>query len=84
MVSLALYKIKAFLDGGTRLRTACDLKVKGELAVTSPTGFRVPDKESLAKHLQSEIQACKPLFADPPVTEIVTPVVLKKQDEKTK
>ncbi|MEN6486166.1 MAG: type I-U CRISPR-associated RAMP protein Csb1/Cas7u [Syntrophobacteraceae bacterium] len=84
LVSLALYKIQAFLDGGTRLRTACDLKLKGKLAVTSPDGFKVPDKETLAKHLQNKIRACKPLFADPPVTEIITPVVLKKQDEKTK
>jgi len=78
LTALALYKVRGFLDHGTRLRTACDLKVKGELTVTEPDGFEVPPKQKLLSFLQEKIKACKNLFADPPVTEIQTHTVLKK------
>ena len=79
LVALALYKIQSFLQGGTRLRTACDLTVKGELKVTEPEGFLVPSRNELLGSLKKKIAACKPMFADPPVTEIVTETVVKKK-----
>ncbi len=79
LFSLALYKIRSFLAEGTRLRTACDLKVKGELKATEPPGTPLPTREELLKGIQQRINACKPMFADPPVTEITTETVVKKE-----
>ena len=82
LVALGLYKIRAFLEEGTRLRTACDLKIRGELNVTEPKGFDVPSKEEILKQLKQKIMACKSMFADPPVTEIETVTVLKKPEKE--
>jgi len=79
LVGLALYKILTFLEQGTRLRTACDLKLKGALMVSEPADFPVPDKVKILTHLREMIENCKPLFPDPPVTEITTETVLKKE-----
>jgi CRISPR-associated protein Csb1 len=81
LVLLTLYKTRAFLDGGTRLRTACDLKTKGSIVVTEPEGFVVPEEQALIGGLTERILSCKPMFADPPITEIKTPVLLKKGKE---
>jgi len=81
LAALALFKIHAFLGEGTRLRTACDLKVEGELIVTEPRDFELPPKEELLDHLKTKIDACKSMFAAPPVTEITTKTVLKKADK---
>jgi CRISPR-associated protein Csb1 len=79
LIALALYKIQAFLDTGLRLRTACDFICHGNLACTSPESFLVPNKEDLTTVIKSGILACQRqgLFADPPVTELVTPVKIK-------
>ncbi len=77
LIALALYKIRIFLKEGTRLRTACDLKMRGGINVTEPEGFEIPEKGQLLNFLQQKIVACKGVFADPPVTEIETTVVLK-------
>jgi hypothetical protein len=68
-----LFKIRRFLKSGLRLRTACDLDVDGELKVTRPDGFAVPDDKALAGILKDALAACKKekLFADPPVTPVV-------------
>lgn len=50
LVALALYKIRAFLDTGLRLRTACDLECE-RLEVQRPNGFQVPTLEVLAQAL---------------------------------
>ena len=81
LAGLALYKVRAFLDQGTRLRTACDLKVTGELKITEPGGFSVPVKEDLLDHLRRKIGDCKSMFSEPPVREITTETVLKKKAE---
>jgi len=77
LTTIALYKIRVFLEEGTRLRTACDLKLKGDLVITEPDTFRIPDRIELLERLKRLIRACKELFADPPVTEIRTQTVLK-------
>lgn len=56
LVALALYKIRAFLDTGLRLRTACDLECEG-LDVQAPRGFQVPTLDVLAKSLPDLIKA---------------------------
>ncbi|HXF46393.1 MAG TPA: type I-U CRISPR-associated RAMP protein Csb1/Cas7u [Burkholderiaceae bacterium] len=50
LIAMALYKIRAFLDEGLRLRTACDLECDA-LSVTRPEGFSVPDREILEHEL---------------------------------
>jgi CRISPR-associated protein Csb1 len=79
LVSLALYKILTFLEDGTRLRTACDLKLQGPLTIKEPEGFIMPERTSVLSLLKEKIAACKPLFADPAVTQLVTATVIKKK-----
>ncbi len=71
--ALALWKIRRFLDGGLRLRTACDLDCRG-VAVTRPANEALPSAEELDAEVQDAIRAChsEGLFADPPVTEFRT------------
>ncbi len=73
LVTLALWKVRKFLDTGLRLRTACDLDVVGDLEVTRPKdGFAVPTISELEADLPVLIEACAAdgLFADPPVTSL--------------
>ena len=65
LVLLAMFKVRAFLAGGLRLRTACDLELDGELHVTRPVGFALPSLEALRAELPAAIAACKALFATP-------------------
>ena len=71
LVALALYKIRAFLGRGLRLRTACDLECHA-LRVTRPDGFEVPDLSVLEGELPGLIGAAagEGLFNEPRVTEI--------------
>ena len=73
LVTLALWKVRKFLDTSLRLRTACDLAVVGDLEVTQPmNGLTVPPTPELETDLPALIQACAAdgLFADPPITEL--------------
>ena len=70
LVALALYKVRAFFDQGTRLRTACDLKLIGDLTVTEPNGVSIPSNSELLGLIKEKIAACKSMFVDPPVTEL--------------
>lgn len=73
LIALALFKVERFLKHGLRLRTACDLKVDGELAVTMPEGgFQRPDGTKLASLLRDSLAACKDQFkwGDDPVTKL--------------
>jgi CRISPR-associated protein Csb1 len=56
LIAIALFKIRAFLDEGLRLRTACDLECE-ELIVTRPAGFTVPDRKTLEAELPGLIEA---------------------------
>lgn len=77
---LGLYKIRALLDGGLRLRTACDLRLAGELRCTEPQDFVLPALEELQARLTRAIAHCKGLFADPPVSQ--HKVTVTKTDKK--
>ena len=76
LVTLALWKVRKFLETGLRLRTACDLEVMdggdNGLKVTRPEGFDVPPTLALEADLPELIEACasEGLFADPPVTQL--------------
>ncbi len=63
LIALAQFKVRRFLSTGLRLRTACDLKPTGDLTVTQPTAFSLPDETELLKECQRLIAACKPKFA---------------------
>jgi CRISPR-associated protein Csb1 len=50
LIAIALYKVRAFLEDGLRLRTACDLECS-TLTVTRPRGFAVPERATLEAEL---------------------------------
>jgi CRISPR-associated protein Csb1 len=72
LICLALLKIQRFLSTGLKLRTACNLQMVGDLAVTTPAGFLVPQEGDLLTECKQLIGSCgqKGLFAEPRVTEI--------------
>lgn len=72
LVTLALYKIRRFLTESLRLRTACDLVVKGEPQVTAPGGFTLPSLQDLEAALPDMVRAmaAEGLFNDPPVLTV--------------
>ena len=85
LTALSLYKIRRFLDGSMRLRTACDLMPKGPIVVKAPVGFELPEAEQLLDLVRTGIKLCaqKKLFADPAVTELTVKVKqVKKKDEE--
>lgn len=75
LVTLALWKVRCFLETGLRLRTACDLELVDGLCVTRPAGFLVPATNELEEALPGLIQQCaaQGMFAGPPVTELTFP-----------
>jgi len=77
LVSLALFKIQKFLNGGLRLRTACDFSIMGEPRVTSPENFSIPNESDLLHFVKEHIKQVTQMFACPPVTSISTKVVIK-------
>ncbi len=83
LIALGLYKIRRLIDSGLRLRTACDLTKKGELTITAPTGFILPQEQDLLKEVMKGIDACKIHFANPPVTQLSTEVVQKTESKET-
>jgi len=82
LIALSLLKIRRFLSTELRLRTACDLEMDGELVVTRPTDFVVPDEKVLLKECKDCIGKCKSLFADPAVTEVEWKPSNKKPQKK--
>lgn len=72
LIALAFWKVRRFLESGLRLRTACDLRLVGDLRVTSHEGFQIPDTQELESDLPGLIKKCasERLFSDPPVTEL--------------
>jgi CRISPR-associated protein Csb1 len=58
LIALSLYKIRAFLENGLRLRTACDLECKG-IVVQRPAGFTLPTLSSLVNEMPALIETAK-------------------------
>jgi len=63
LIALALFKVRRFLATGLRLRTACDLEIIGDLNVTRPKDFIVPNESDLLNECNSLVQRCGTLFA---------------------
>jgi CRISPR-associated protein Csb1 len=80
LIALSLLKIRRFLTAHLRLRTACDLQLENVTA-TAPDEFSLPEEDDLLVSVKNGIEACAPLFADPRVTELTTPVKVKKADQ---
>jgi len=77
LIVLALYKVRALVDGDMRFRTACDLvrKDSGPINATRPNGFVLPELADLRAKLRDSIDASKKLMA---VTEVSFDADLKK------
>lgn len=58
---LALYKVRALIDGSLRLRTACDFKVAAAdpIRAESPPEFALPSLAALEAELPKAISACR-------------------------
>lgn len=68
LITLALYKIRAFLSGNMRLRTACDLALATDAVVADqPSGFQLPDLKELEASLRSRIEETKSKMQVTPV-----------------
>jgi CRISPR-associated protein Csb1 len=82
LVGLALLKVRRFVDGHLRLRTACDLRLVNGVETAAPAGFALPDEAALLRGVKQAIGECRTLFAEGPVTELTTQVKIVK-DKKT-
>jgi len=84
LIALSLFKVRRFLSTGLRLRTACDLDCIGDLKVTKPIDFIIPDEETLLGECTRLINACKNtgLFADPAITMVNWEPSAKKDKDK--
>jgi len=71
ILMLAFYKIRKTLKDGLRLRTACDLEISGNVTVTRPDGFSLPELDELEQKLPAAIIACEGQFASPSITEVL-------------
>lgn len=82
LTTLAMLKIRRFLDGNLRLRTACDLESKGALE-SRPKEFVLPSEGELLPVVKALIVKCKSKFADPAVTVLDVKVAIKAKPETT-
>jgi CRISPR-associated protein Csb1 len=85
LVALSLFKVRRFLSSGMRLRTACDLKLIGDLRITAPAAsFAIPDEEVLLDECARLINQCakEGAFAKPPVTEVTRKLEAPKAAKK--
>lgn len=74
IIALSIYKILRCLENDLRLRTACDLKINGEIAAKEENGKEIalPDSNVIEGEFKKLIKECasKNLFANPSVTRI--------------
>lgn len=72
--AVALWEIRTLLDGGLRLRTACDLALADDPSLEVRPGSKrdvLPDQAELEQRIAAAIQGCDDLL-DVPVPLIVT------------
>lgn len=83
LVALILYKIRAFLDSGLRLRTACDLKCTGVTCSNNAlAAFSLPGLANLRKSVQDAIAECQQQQTLPPKDEAVTEITTQVKEKK--
>ena len=69
LVLLALYKVRALVDGNLRLRTACDLEITdATIEARLPKGFGLPSLDDLTSDLKGAISICKDRMVQKEVT----------------
>lgn len=79
LILLALYKMRALLDGSLRLRTACDLAApEGDIVARRPSGFVLPSAKDLLADLEAAIEDSRAKMI---VTEVNFDDELKKGKE---
>jgi CRISPR-associated protein Csb1 len=80
LMLLALYKVRAFLDGELRLRTACQLDVKdSKIIATRPSGFALPALGEIESDLKLAIADCKSLMKDATLVTYDEKILTKKE-----
>lgn len=81
LTCLSLFKVAAVLDGGLRLRTACDLTRAddGPVAADEPKGWVLPSVATLAPALQASISELRSMMQ---VTSFAYEDELKKGKDK--
>jgi CRISPR-associated protein Csb1 len=79
LILLALWKVRALLEGGLRLRTACDLRVDTDAVTATNAAFALPALADLTPEIQTAIRACGQAMA---VTEVAFDDDLKKGKSK--
>ena len=78
LMLLALYKLRALIDGDLRLRTACDLTVaESSITATKPSGWGLPLIDDILPDLRSAIDRCRDKM-------VVTTVTFNDQLKKAK
>ncbi|MCX6864800.1 MAG: type I-U CRISPR-associated RAMP protein Csb1/Cas7u [Verrucomicrobia bacterium] len=70
LITLAVFKVRRFLNTGLRLRSACDFGVDKSLTATQPKGYVIHDEAALLSECTRLIAACKAHFPAGPVTII--------------
>jgi CRISPR-associated protein Csb1 len=72
LITLALFKIRRFLDEGLRLRSFCALELNGDWICKKPINFLLPERSTLEGDLPSLIEsvAKENRFADPRITRV--------------
>lgn len=78
LIALSLLKVRRFLTSDLRLRTACNLALSEDVPTASPGDFVLPGEAELLKDVKRLIPLCSSQFADPAVTELKVPAVVKK------
>lgn len=86
LILLALYKIRALLDGSLRLRTACDLEVDSTrvgqaVPARRPEEFKLPLADALTSSVREAIAACREQMV---TTEVRFDDELKKGKDEDK
>lgn len=70
LVAIALLKVQRLLKFGLRLRTACDLEVRGDVRISRPEGFSLPEISELEAAMPALMEAAAALFASPRITDV--------------
>lgn len=83
---IALYKIRSFIDGGMRLRTACDFKVKSgyNYQADNDNSYVLPQLDTLEKAIRESIQACHKCGFFANETNVTTVTYTKAKEKKSK
>lgn len=81
LTALARWEIRGLLDGGLRLRTACDL-VPVDEAVVDRAGHALPSFAELTAQVRAGVEACSPLLGDAAPLEVTWDGGKKKRKDK--